>query len=182
MYKNENEMPVLLLKELKKKNLSLSVAESCTGGLFSKLLTDIDGASKSFIGGIIAYNNSVKENLLAVSEKTLLEDGAVSPKCAEEMSLGLKKIMNADITLSFTGIAGPGGGSAEKEVGLVYSHIIYKSKHFPFKFNIKGDRDFVRNRVVLKIFYELLKILKDESKKDLVNYYDKRPLTHENRL
>ena len=102
---------------------------------------------------------------MQVSSQTLLTDGAVSSKCAAQMSLGLKKIMNADITVSFTGIAGPTSGTSEKSIGLVYSHIIFNNKHYPFKFNFQGDRESIREGAALRVFQELLKLLKEDEKR-----------------
>lgn len=101
-------------------NLTLAIAESCTGGLASHLITNIPGSSSYFKGGIIAYSNDVKVNMLGVSERTLERFGAVSKKAAEEMAIGVKKAIKADIGLSITGIAGPTGETKEKPIGLVY--------------------------------------------------------------
>ena len=105
---------------LKENGLTLSVAESCTGGLISKSITDVSGCSSVFFGGVVSYDNSVKENVLGVKNATLRAYGAVSYETAKEMAQGVKNALNTDIGISTTGIAGPGGGSAEKPVGTVY--------------------------------------------------------------
>ena len=95
-------------------------AESCTGGLLSAVVTSAAGISAVYPGGFITYSNEAKSQILGVSHETLLTFGAVSPECALEMARGAKRVMNADFALSITGVAGPGGGSALKPVGLVW--------------------------------------------------------------
>ncbi|MDD3928031.1 MAG: nicotinamide-nucleotide amidohydrolase family protein [bacterium] len=108
---------VRLLHERRKK---MATAESCTGGLVAHLLTNIPGASAVFQGGIVSYSNRAKIDLLDVDEAIIRNHGAVSPECAAAMAVGAARALKADIALSLTGIAGPGGGSEEKPVGLVY--------------------------------------------------------------
>lgn len=100
--------------------LTIASAESCTGGLIGHLLTNISGSSAYVLGGVIAYSNQVKQQLLNVSETTLIQYGAVSEATAREMAEGLRALLGVDLALSVTGIAGPGGGTAEKPVGLTY--------------------------------------------------------------
>jgi nicotinamide-nucleotide amidase len=107
-------------KCMTKNKLTLAVAESCTGGLICHMLTNIPGSSNFFKMGIISYSNTAKIRFLGVQKKTLEAYGAVSSQTAEEMAQGIKKKANVDIGLSTTGIAGPGGGTIEKPVGLVY--------------------------------------------------------------
>jgi PncC family amidohydrolase len=106
--------------KLRQHHLTLTTAESCTGGLFSKLLTDQSGSSQYYLGGVIAYNNIIKNRVLAVPLQELEDHGAVSWQVAESMAGGLLKIVTSDLALSFTGIAGPSGGTKAKPVGLVY--------------------------------------------------------------
>lgn len=106
-----------LLKEL---GLTLAVAESATGGLISSSITDVPGSSDYFKGSVISYDNEIKAGILGVKEETLERYGAVSDQTAGEMALGVRKLMSADIGLSDTGIAGPGGATPEKPVGLFY--------------------------------------------------------------
>ena len=107
-------------KLLTKRMLKMSVAESCTGGLISKRLTDVEGSS-AYIGlNVVTYADEAKEKILGVSSSTIVQHGAVSERCAQEMADGMRKLSNADLALSVTGIAGPGGGTADKPVGLVY--------------------------------------------------------------
>lgn len=95
-------------------------AESCTGGLIGSLLTDISGSSDYYLGGVIAYANEVKRQVLGVRQETLESVGAVSEETALQMACGARRLLNADYALAVTGIAGPGGGTPEKPVGLVY--------------------------------------------------------------
>jgi len=107
----------LLLRE---RNLTLAIAESCTGGLLGHIITQVPGSSDYFMGGVIAYQNDAKTKLLGVKGTTIKRYGAVSRQTAIEMADGARRTFHADIALSTTGIAGPGGGTAEKPVGLVY--------------------------------------------------------------
>lgn len=100
--------------------LTVCTAESCTGGLVGHLLTNIAGSSAYVLGGVIAYSNMVKQHVLGVAEATLIQYGAVSEQTAGEMALGALRVIGADIAVSITGIAGPGGGTPEKPVGLTY--------------------------------------------------------------
>ena len=105
---------------LTERNLTLALGESCTGGLVAHRLTNVPGSSSYVLGGIIAYSNEAKERLLGVRHETLEEHGAVSAETAIEMARGARATLGADVGLSVTGIAGPGGGTPEKPVGLAY--------------------------------------------------------------
>lgn len=131
---------------LRKHDASLSVAESCTGGLISKLMTDIPGASDVFKGGLTAYANQVKEDVLGVSESTLRTCGAVSIDCAKEMVGKVGEKFRTDAALSVTGIAGPGGGTIEKPVGLVYIGVKFRDKTFVKECHFRGGREQIRLR------------------------------------
>jgi len=114
------DLQTAAVTRLKEKGLHVATAESCTGGYISKRLTEVDGASAVFDCGICSYANHIKENLLGVSHDTLVKYGAVSEQCAREMAAGIRKVSGAEIGVSTTGIAGPGGGTDKKPVGLVY--------------------------------------------------------------
>ena len=132
-------------KILVDKNLKLSLCESCTGGLLSKLCTDFSGSSFWFLGSIVTYSNDMKE-IIGVNKKTLEKYGAVSKNTAQEMSLATLNLTNSDICLSVTGIAGPNGGSYEKPVGTVY--FSYSDKHgsnITKKIIFNGSREEIRN-------------------------------------
>lgn len=109
-----------IIGDLAARSLTLAVAESCTGGLVTKQLTDPAGASAVLVGGVVAYANSVKKALLGVRRETLARYGAVSRETAREMAVGVRQLLKTDCSISVTGIAGPTGGSAEKPVGTVW--------------------------------------------------------------
>jgi PncC family amidohydrolase len=129
---------------LSKMDMKIAVAESCTGGLIAKRITDIAGASAYFVVGLVTYSNGAKEQFLAVLPEILAAKGAVSPEVAEAMAEGARKAAGADIGLSVTGIAGPGGGTPEKPVGTVYIGISLKDKVFAKRFFFHGDRKAIR--------------------------------------
>ncbi|MCD5415917.1 CinA family protein [Candidatus Bipolaricaulota bacterium] len=110
----------LMGEALKRLGLTISVAESCTGGLLASRITDVPGSSVYFRGGIVAYQNDIKERLLSVPARVMVRHGAVSRQTAEAMARGCRDLLASDIALSITGIAGPSGGSEDKPVGLVY--------------------------------------------------------------
>jgi PncC family amidohydrolase len=143
------------------KNVTFGTAESCTGGLISASVTDIAGASAVFFGGIVSYDNSVKENLLGVRMQTLAEKGAVSPETASEMSQGALRALGVNLACAVTGIAGPGGGSAEKPVGLVYISTASKNGTVVTENHFSGDREAVRLQTVEKALSLLLRATKD---------------------
>jgi nicotinamide-nucleotide amidase len=116
----ESDLAALVLDEARSRGLRLAVAESCTGGLIGARLTEIPGSSEVFVGGVIAYDNSIKVDFLGVSEAVLAEHGAVSEPVARAMAEGAARRFGVDGALSVTGVAGPGGGSAEKPVGTVW--------------------------------------------------------------
>lgn len=109
-----------VVRKLLSRGMTIATAESCTGGLLAKRITDVAGASDVFEMGAVTYANRIKEQVLGVSAKTLEQYGAVSPETAREMAEGIRKAAGSDIGIGITGIAGPGGGSTEKPVGLVY--------------------------------------------------------------
>ena len=123
-----------------KKNWTLAVTESCTGGLLSDIITDLPGSSKFFLGGVIAYSNQVKLDLLKVSSEMLRKSGAVSSEVALLMSLGIRDILGSSAGVAITGIAGPGGGSQEKPVGLVYIAVITPQANVVERFVFPGNR------------------------------------------
>ena len=122
----EDSIEKILIKKLKEKKVSLSVAESCTGGLIQNRLTNISGSSMVYKGGIVAYSNPIKIKVLKVKEKIIGKFGAVSKQTAEEMAKNIRVLYDTDIGLSVTGIAGPDGGSVDKPVGTVYISISTK--------------------------------------------------------
>lgn len=129
---------------LRENNFSLALAESCTGGLIAKRLTDIPGASDFFKGGVVVYSNESKVRLLNLSEKIIESEGVVSSSSADQMAYRVKDLFAVDFGVSVTGIAGPSGGTEEKPVGLVYSTIIFNAGEFQNKWNFSGDRKKIR--------------------------------------
>ena len=135
-----------LITLLKKNNMTIATAESCTGGLIAKSITDVSGASDVFGYGFVTYANEAKIKLLGVWEDALSEYGAVSEPVAILMSRGARRVSGSDIAVSVTGIAGPGGGSEEKPVGLVYISLSTKYGTICKKSNFSGSRDEVREQ------------------------------------
>ena len=126
---------------LKEKGKTLAVAESCTGGYISHQITSVAGCSDYFKGSVVSYSNSIKQNMLGVSAKSLEEFGAVSEQVAKEMVMGVKNTFNTDFAIATTGIAGPGGGSEEKPTGTVWIAIADENKVFVKKFQFGRDRE-----------------------------------------
>ncbi|ADG82294.1 competence/damage-inducible protein A [Thermincola potens] len=141
---DEDTMEMTVARLLVKHNLTVSLAESCTGGLIAKKLTDLPGSSEYLMYGVVSYSNEAKEKILGVSPETLKQFGAVSSETALEMARGVKKLGNTDVAVSVTGIAGPGGGSPEKPVGLVYTGLAHKDGAFSQKHLFYGDRENIR--------------------------------------
>ena len=141
---------------LKEKNLTLSTAESCTGGMIGELITSVSGASEVYGFGFITYANEAKEKILGVKHETLEKFGAVSEETAREMAIGARKVSGSDISVSITGIAGPGGGTKEKPVGLVYTAICYGNNVEVKKLLLKGDREAVRKQTCEKVFENIV--------------------------
>ena len=140
------------------KPLTISTAESCTGGMIASKLIEVPGISTNFIEGIVSYSNEAKIKRLKVKKETLEKYGAVSEEVAREMLAGLK----TDIGISTTGIAGPDGGTKDKPVGLVYVGIKVKDEVKIFRRELKGDRNKIRQRAMMHALYNLLKILSKE--------------------
>ena len=149
------------VEALKAKKLTLSFAESCTGGLASATVVSVAGASEVFYGSVVSYDNSVKENMLFVPKEVLESVGAVSEECAIRMALGAKKQIGTDIAVSVTGIAGPGGGTKEKPVGLVYVGFASNDKRYAKKLLLgeAGDRSAIREASVCEMLKTVLEEL-----------------------
>jgi len=147
-------MSILLKKVsniLVKKKITISIAESCTGGLLSSSLTSIPGSSKYFQLGLVTYSNNSKIKLLKIPKKILIKYGAVSDKVCLLMARNLRKKYNSNISISITGIAGPRGGTKQKPVGLVYIGVgkINKTSVYKFIFN-KKKRSYIQKKTVRK--------------------------------
>jgi nicotinamide-nucleotide amidase len=147
----EDERPVeeLVLDLCRKRGLTLATAESSTGGLVAARLTSVPGSSDVFLGAVVAYANETKVSELGVPAKEIERHGAVSAETAAAMAAGARARLGADVAVAVTGIAGPGGGSAEKPVGLVYLHAEAPQGSSARELNLPGDRDAVRGRATV---------------------------------
>ncbi len=125
---------------LGKHRWTLALGESCTGGLVAHRITEVAGSSEYFVGGVVAYSNPIKEAVLQVSPETLQRFGAVSEQTAREMARGARRALGADVGLSVTGIAGPGGGTAEKPTGLTFVAVATPAWEAAERHVWKGDR------------------------------------------
>lgn len=126
---------------LRKRALKLALAESCTGGLIGNRITDVPGSSEYFLGGIVAYAYEAKVALLGVSWDTLNTRGAVSQETVLEMARGARRVLTADIAVSVTGIAGPGGGTPEKPVGTTWIGLVTEEGEWTRLFQFSGNRE-----------------------------------------
>lgn len=153
--------PESVIKILIEKKLSISTAESCTGGMIGSLLTSVSGASEVYGYGFITYANEAKENILGVKTDTLIKYGAVSEQTAHEMALGALNVSKSDIAISVTGIAGPGGGTKEKPVGLVYTAVATEKGVNVKKLILKGTRDEVRTQTCESVFADIIECAKN---------------------
>lgn len=152
-----------ILERLIANKLTVSTAESCTGGMIASSIVDFPGASNCFNEGYVTYSNEAKIKNLGVKDETLMAYGVVSEQTAKEMAIGVKKKAKADFGLSSTGIAGPGGGSPKKPVGLVYIGCSYgESKVKVKELHLSGNRTEVRTQAT-KLVFQLL----DECMKEL---------------
>ena len=162
VYSTDNEeLADVVANMLLDKNITISCAESCTGGLFAGTLINTDGISKVFDRGIVTYSNEAKIKELGVKAETLDTFGAVSPETAAEMAEGIRAKTGTDMAVSVTGIAGPGGESADKPVGLVYIGIAYDGKTDVVKAQMRNvTRNWNRNYAVLTMLHEIYKRIK----------------------
>ncbi|MGQ9477425.1 MAG: CinA family protein [Candidatus Bipolaricaulia bacterium] len=126
---------------LRERGLTLATAESCTGGLLGHMITNVPGSSDYFLGGVVAYSNAAKERLLGVRAETLAKEGAVSEAVALEMARGARRLFGADLALATTGIAGPGGGTEEKPVGLIYIALVTPDRELCERHIWSSDRE-----------------------------------------
>lgn len=147
-----------LVRKLIEKKLIIATAESCTGGLLAKKITDVSGSSEIFEMGLVSYANRIKNEFLEVPNEVLNTVGAVSEENAKQMALGITKLAKSDIGVGITGIAGPTGGSVQKPVGLVYYSIYFKKedKLIVEKLLLKGNRDEIREETTEIVIKEIL--------------------------
>lgn len=153
MKKIINQVHNTLLKNKK----TIAVAESCTGGLASSLLTRLSGSSEYFALGIVAYSNKAKTVLLGIPKKTILKEGTVSKEVAQGMSQKIRKIAKTDFGIGITGIAGPTGATPKKPIGTVFIAVASRNKTISRRFVFKGNREAVRKASAI----QALKLLKN---------------------
>lgn len=139
----------------------LALAESCTGGLVGNRITDVPGSSEYFLGSVVAYAYEAKVNLLGVSWDTLNSTGAVSKETVIEMARGARKVLNADVAVSVSGIAGPGGGSDEKPVGTTWIGLAVTAAEWARVFQFSGDRVQNKDQAAEAALQMLLDYLQD---------------------
>lgn len=148
-----------IAKKFIDQNFLLSVAESCTGGLLAKKITDESGSSAWFDCGFITYSNESKIRMLGVNKESITEFGAVSLEIAQEMAIGVQKNSRAIFSISITGVAGPNGGSPEKPVGTVHVCFAFKGSVLKdYKLQLSGERSSIREQTVCFIIEELDKL------------------------
>lgn len=140
----ESSMEEVVGRLLTEKNLKLAVAESCTGGLIGHRITNVAGSSDYFKGSLVTYSNDMKADILGVREATLKQHGSVSEECVREMAAGVLERSGADVAISTSGIAGPGGGSAERPVGTVCIALVGKGVTASRRYQFRGTRDWVK--------------------------------------
>jgi nicotinamide-nucleotide amidase len=157
--RDERPVQELVLEHCRAAGLTLGTAESCTGGLVACRLTSVAGSSDVFRGGIVAYENGVKQALLDVPAALLEEHGAVSAEVAAAMAEGARERLGVDVAVSVTGIAGPGGGTPEKPVGLVFIHVSGPNEERAVRIEIPGEREWVRARSAATALHTVRRLL-----------------------
>jgi nicotinamide-nucleotide amidase len=147
--RDEHPIEEHVLALCRERGLTLGTAESCTGGLVAERLTRVPGSSDVFRGAIVAYANDVKERELGVDAQVLREHGAVSAETAAAMAAGVRERLAVDVGVSVTGVAGPGGGTADKPVGLVFIGVSAPNGERTIEFNYPADRQAIRSRAAV---------------------------------
>ncbi len=151
-----------LSKLLVEKNVTLSLAESCTGGMISSEIVSIPGSSKYFMGSAVVYSNDAKESILGVKHETLLKHGAVSKETAEEMAIGSLKKYDSKVAASVTGIAGPDGGTPEKPVGTIWMAVTDGKNTIAKKNIFQGERNDIRRKSTDTLIDLICQFIEDE--------------------
>jgi nicotinamide-nucleotide amidase len=156
---DERTVAEIVLELCRERGLTLATAESCTGGLVAARLTGVPGSSDVFRGSVVAYANDVKTHELGVPTEVLDAHGAVSAETASAMAIGVRKRLETDVGVSDTGVAGPGGGTPEKPVGLVYLHASGPDGELAASFSVPADRDTVRTRATVAALHLVRRLL-----------------------
>jgi competence/damage-inducible protein CinA-like protein len=157
--RDERGVEELVLDLCRARGWTLATAESCTGGQISARLTMVPGSSEVFRGSVVAYANEVKESTLGVPAEMLAEHGAVSSETAAAMAAGVREALGVDVGIADTGIAGPGGGTPEKPVGLVHLHVVTPEGEAAREFSFPGDRESIRARATVGALHLALRLL-----------------------
>jgi len=156
---DERSISEIVLDLCRARGLTLATAESCTGGMVAARLTGVAGASDVFLGSVVAYANDVKEGGLGVSAELIAEHGAVSAEVAAAMAAGARERLSADIAVAVTGVAGPGGGTPEKPIGLVFAHAAGPDGEKSVRTELPGDREMIRGRATAASLHLVRRLL-----------------------
>jgi nicotinamide-nucleotide amidase len=155
----DEDLAALMLERARARGWSLVTAESCTGGGVGERLTAIPGSSDVYLGGVVAYHDRMKRELLDVPAELIAQHGAVSAAVAEAMAIGATRRFEADLAISVTGVAGPGGGSPTKPVGLVFVGTVVRGEHRVTEYRLPGGRADVRHRAGQAALFQLFRRL-----------------------
>jgi len=160
---SEDERPIgeIVLDLCRQRGLSLATAESCTGGLVASRLTAIPGSSEVYVGSVVAYADPVKQKSLGVPADLIQTHGAVSPEVAAAMATGARERLGVDVAVAVTGVAGPGGGSPEKPVGLVFAHAVGPEGEDAVRTELPGDREMIRGRATAASLHLVRRLLEN---------------------
>jgi nicotinamide-nucleotide amidase len=156
---DERSISEIVLEHCRARGLTLATAESCTGGLVASRITAVPGASDVFLGSVVAYANTVKEAGLDVPAELLATHGAVSAEAAAAMAAGARERLGADVAVAVTGVAGPGGGTPEKPVGLVFAHAVSPDGEKSVRTELPGDREMIRGRATAASLHLVRRLL-----------------------
>ena len=169
---NDNTLEEVVAKKISSHNLTISVAESCTGGLLTKKLTDCPGSSKFLKGSLVAYSNDIKEKVLRISKEVIDQKGAVSEEVALEMSNNISTVFKTDLGISITGISGPTGGTEAKPLGLYYISIKYKNIHFAKRFLFSVNDRSIHREVAATTALNMIRLFLDKVKYNCILEYN----------
>lgn len=158
-----------LVEALRRNNLTLSAAESCTGGWFAKSIVDVAGASAVFLGGVVSYTEEIKADVLGVSREALARYTAVSEPVCREMAEGVRRLMHTDLAVSVTGLAGPGGGTEEIPVGCVYIGLAAADKTTVRRLLLPGSREEIRFAAVREMQKLLITYIENKEQGDTIS-------------
>jgi nicotinamide-nucleotide amidase len=164
--RDERPIEEHVLALCRERRLTLASAESCTGGMVAERVTSVPGSSDVFVGATVAYADRVKAEQLGVGEELLTRHGAVSAEVAAAMAAGARRQLGADVAVSVTGVAGPGGGTPDKPVGLVYLHAAGPDGERAADFNLRGDREAIRRRATVSALH-LVRRLLEQSRREV---------------